>query len=103
MDALGGVLTKTPRLSIIVQKRNCGAQYRRRPPRASVRADLFMSRASAASHTLIAGRPHRSSSERTRTHARFTPPIVDPAPGTASVAPRLRHRRLSSGGEFTMK
>jgi len=28
---------------------------------------------------------------------------VDLVHGTASVAPRLRHRRLSSGGEFTMK
>jgi len=50
MDALGGVLTKTPRFSIIVQKRNCGAQYRRRPARASVRADLFMSRVGGFTH-----------------------------------------------------
>jgi len=102
MDALGGVLTRTPGLSIIVQKRNYGAQYVERRRTRAWRAGVLAPPPGAASHTLIARRRHRAPSGCARAQHDLRAQYRDAREPSRPWHFACAITCCQSGGEFTM-
>jgi len=102
MDALDGVVTVFPRNPIIVQKRNCRAQYVE-SRRARARAGAGRPRATTPLHRLWS--PHLTSDRQERERERRVCPRVQRRRSAAGVEWwhfACGNGRRQSDGEFTM-